>query len=136
MHGIELPLTGIDVVDDQHREMLAEIAKLQDANQIGRGGTHLEEVIIFLADYVQTHFAFEEFVMKGSRYPGLEAHRASHAAFVGRFGEIRRRFHEATMAGEDVTELSEQTAEWLRSWLTAHITSEDAAMAEYLREQP
>lgn len=129
-----LPQTGIEILDVQHAEMLAEITKLQEANQAGRGAEVLEEVFVFLADYTATHFAFEEFVMQGAYYPGLETHRQSHQAFTLRFGELSRRFQIAARGGEDVAHLSVLTAEWLRAWLVGHIKGEDTAMAQFLRK--
>lgn len=129
-----LPLTGIEVIDDQHGAMLAEILKLRQANQQGRGSALLEDIVIFLADYSQTHFAFEEFVMKGARYPGMDAHCESHRAFTRKFGDFRRRFEAATQAGEDVSQLSETMAAWLHGWLVGHITVEDSAVAEFLHQ--
>lgn len=129
-----LPTTGIEIIDLQHGEMLAAIARLEEANRLGRGAALLEEVFVFLADYAATHFAFEEFVMKGAHYPGLERHRESHQAFTRRFGELSYRFQAATLAGEDLAPLGMETAGWLRSWLIGHIQGEDTAMARFLRK--
>lgn len=128
-----LPVTGITVIDDQHGEILAAIATLEEAHRAGHGSSVLEELYIFLSDYTATHFAFEEFAMQGAGYPGLEAHRASHLAFTRTFEDFRRRYLAAERTDEEIDQLCKRTAEWLRGWLAAHVTGEDLAMAEYLR---
>jgi hemerythrin len=60
-------LVGVDEIDTQHRELLANINKL--ASMIANGDTSgIEGILAFLADYVHFHFGSEE---RNHARPGL-----------------------------------------------------------------
>lgn len=130
-----VPTTGIRVIDAQHTEILNEVTKLQEACQASHGGAILEELMVFLSDYTETHFAFEEFAMKGAHYPGFERHLEHHREFKRVFGDYWRRFHAMERTSDEAARLSEDLADWLRRWLEDHIAHDDTLMADFLQRE-
>lgn len=130
-----VPATGIRVIDAQHAEIMDEVAKLDSANAAGHGAALLDDLMVFLEDYTETHFAFEEFAMKGAHYPDFARHREHHQEFKRVFGDYRRRFHVMDRSSDEAARLSEDLASWLHHWLEAHISHDDTLMAEFLQRE-
>lgn len=105
--------TGIDVIDQQHRRIVAMI------NQLANGAPEAAgEVIADLLDYTQSHFAFEEELMAVAGYPLTDAHRRIHDMFARRV----LRYQERHRAGEDVVD---ELRDLLSTWLFNHIRNDD-----------
>ncbi len=115
--------TGVTEIDVQHQEIFCWLAELEGAATSDRmmfGGY----VFVRLKGYIRDHFSAEEALMRAAGYPHLEAHLAEHAAFRTRVNELQRK-----SAGHDVTL---ETVEFLRHWLTTHIAETDMAFVPYL----
>jgi hemerythrin len=95
----------------------------------GRGAAEVEATLGFLSGYVRTHFAEEERLLAGTGWPGLEAHRASHAAFAAELDGLR-----AGLAGDAAGReaAAEALHHRLRSWLVHHICTDDRSYAAWL----
>jgi hemerythrin len=113
--------TGIDVVDNQHRRIVAMINLLRSAKRRGGVGI-IGNVIDDLVDYTMSHFAFEEALMEDAGYPMARAHKRVHDLLVRHVSECHRRFKD----GEDVTS---ELDGLLSRWLFDHILHHDAAYA-------
>ncbi|GGJ92761.1 bacteriohemerythrin [Pseudomonas matsuisoli] len=114
--------TGIDVIDDQHRQIIAMINGLEDARR-GVSSTTVADIIEQLVDYTISHFAFEESLMEEAGYVFCRAHKRVHEVFIKRVESLRTRFRE----GENVTDELGQT---LGRWLVSHIRSDDRNYVE------
>jgi hemerythrin-like metal-binding protein len=119
--------TGITLIDDQHRELYANVARLHAVMKERRLG-ELPDILHFLQGYALEHFATEVAAMESARYPGLADHTAAHDAFVGEFLRHRDRLTAAPTAGH-VMDLSA----WLGLWLRDHVRRVDGEMARFLR---
>jgi hemerythrin len=118
--------TGIEVIDAQHRRIVAYINSLEDARLAGdrnRIGNVLEQLV----DYTQSHFGFEEALMEEAGYKFLRPHRKVHELFIRRISEFTVR----SAKGEDV---SEELQRVLSTWLLNHIASEDRDYAPAVRK--
>ncbi|RRN79123.1 bacteriohemerythrin [Pseudoxanthomonas sp. SGD-10] len=113
--------TGIDVIDQQHRRILAMINQLSERTPQRAG-----EVLADLVDYAQSHFAFEEELMEAAGYPLADAHRRVHELFARRVA----RYQERHQAGEDVIA---KLRDMLSVWLFNHIRNDDKAYAGQVR---
>ncbi len=115
---------GIPEIDEQHKQLLDCIERLESAGD----GRQRELAVYFvmeqLTDYVRIHFAVEEIVMRLFDYPGLEAHVAEHRAFAARLKEFE--------ASELVEDMHAQAGKFLREWLVQHIQGSDKRYAAYL----
>lgn len=116
---------GIEVIDHQHRRIVDYINDLEHAHQ-EHDRAEVQQVVEELVDYTQSHFGFEEEIMREAGYPFLTAHRRVHELFVRRVGEYQQRW----ALGEDVTE---ELQRMLRTWLLNHIRREDADYAAIVR---
>lgn len=124
--------TGLPVIDEQHRELFRRINTLLDACQHGRGKDEITRVIIFLEDYVVTHFSAEELQMLKSGYPTYASHKALHDEFRLNFAALRRLFEADGPAVHVIIKTNQVVVEWL----TAHIKRVDKAFGEYLQANP
>ena len=71
-----------------------------------------------LVDYTQSHFAFEESLMKEAGYKFLEMHKKVHELFIRRVSDFTLRFAK----GEDI---AGEVHVMLVRWLSNHIANED-----------
>jgi hemerythrin len=120
---------GIESIDNQHRELIARFDALLTACRDGNGGPELLRLIIFLDDYVVTHFRDEERLQRKVSYPEYEQHRQQHAGFVKRLHALKSQLSEDTPPA-----LSQilSTNNMLLDWLLKHISSEDQAMGRFI----
>lgn len=118
--------TGIDVIDQQHRQLVAYVNRLVDAR---KGGNRIlvGQVLNDVIDYTRTHFAFEEKLLQEAGYPYFDAHCSVHHRFVEKIETLQAQFQQS----EDVSETLERM---LSRWLMTHIRSDDAAYAERVKD--
>ncbi len=118
--------TGIDSIDEQHRQMLAQIEGLLVAIHDHHPGERLPGLLAFLADYVETHFSNEENQMRGSNYPGLEGHRAIHDHMRAQVEHLLEGYRQKPEV------MTEEVVDFLTDWLIGHINDHDLPMARHL----
>jgi hemerythrin len=122
--------TGIHDIDEQHRDLFANVAALRDSMRLGNASGALR-TMNFLERYTLDHFAAEERWMERANYPGLVAHRRAHQLLVASFLERKEAFARKGPSASLVIELSD----WLGAWLAEHVGGPDREMARYLREK-
>jgi hemerythrin-like metal-binding protein len=117
--------TGLDTVDDQHRELIAIINTLGSLHEQGAAAGELAHVLAELRDYTVYHFQHEADLMQS--LPVNPANRAAHLKAHQGFVDLIVRAGEmiATNPGDVVDHL----LAFLVKWLVHHITGVDARMA-------
>lgn len=118
--------TGIESIDDQHRQMLAQFESLLAAIHEDHAEDPIPGILVFLSHYVETHFSDEERQMQQSQYPGFQEHKAAHDEMRGRVDHLVRQYLESPAA------LTEDVIDFLTDWLIGHINGHDLRMARYL----
>ncbi|AEB59831.1 MULTISPECIES: bacteriohemerythrin [Ectopseudomonas] len=118
--------TGIRVIDDQHRRIVAMINQLDDAQRTG-SKAKVATVIDELIDYTVSHFAFEEAMLEEAGYVFTKAHKRVHALFIKRVEDYRQRF----TSGEDI---ADELKGLLGRWLFSHIRSDDRNYVEAVND--
>ncbi|AVO52090.1 bacteriohemerythrin [Ectopseudomonas mendocina] len=118
--------TGIRVIDDQHKRIVAMINQL-DAAQRAASQEQAGEVIDELIDYTVSHFAFEEAMIEEAGYIFTKAHKRVHALFIKRVEDYRERFNR----GEDI---ADELKGMLGRWLFSHIRSDDRNYVEAVNQ--
>jgi len=118
--------TGITVIDDQHKRIVAMINQL-DAAQRSASKVQAGAVIDELIDYTVSHFAFEEAMIEEAGYIFTKAHKRVHALFIKRVEDYRERFKR----GEDI---ADELKGMLGRWLFSHIRSDDRNYVEAVNE--
>lgn len=124
--------TGIEDIDLQHKELFSRIDSLMEACNRGQGKEEVLKTLLFLDDYIKSHFAAEENLQKRSDYPGYLVHRDLHHRFVRQVDELERQFkNEGATIG-----LVIQTNRTITEWLIQHISKVDKEFAAYVMGRP
>lgn len=125
--------TGFDVIDMQHRELVNKINKLIDVLEEGEDveGVTLDEIFLFLSEYVDVHFRTEEMYMDQTNYPDTAEHKRAHKWFEDKVRELHIRY---LREGKTETFL-EEVESFLIDWLKEHIMQTDKKLARYLLDQ-
>lgn len=121
-------LTGIGLVDDQHRHLVELINDLAsrafdpEASDPEAPGQARDALL----DYTRIHFADEEALMHGAGLDPrhIEAHRAQHRSFID---EIR------AIDPSQTADTLQPTLRYLMGWLAHHILGIDQAMARQIQ---
>ena len=121
-------LTGIDDIDDQHRELFRRFNNLLAACNQRRGREEVLRTLTFLDDYIRSHFRDEELMQQRSNFPDYPAHRAQHENFIATTEALTAQFRsEGASLG-----LLVKTNTTLMEWLVGHIRKMDRAFARHL----
>ena len=122
---------GDEEIDAQHRKLLAVINHLAAliAGDPSAGDMSPQSIFDELADYVTSHFAYEEQRMIDSGYPAKEVqmHRGEHRKILARLQGF-----EAHMESGDREVMKELLPFLYGDWLVDHICKIDAQYAPYL----
>ncbi len=120
--------TGVALIDSQHRELFRRFDQFQQACRQGQGRNRLAELLDFLNEYVNVHFADEEALMNSTGYPLAAEHAAAHASFRHKMAGLAT-FMEARGPSID---LLVDTNQKVMRWLVEHIRKSDRALAAHL----
>ena len=121
--------TGNDIIDEQHKELIGRIDKLlllcENEKPAKREAIQLLD---YLSDYTDYHFAEEEKLQEELGYPGLAEHKKKHEELRA----VVRELHEMLVELEGPTEeFVKQVYENVAEWLYYHIRGFDRSVAEY-----
>lgn len=120
---------GVEVIDNQHKELLQRFNDLLSACESGKGKEELERLMGFLDEYVCTHFRDEEALQRLRGYPAYEAHKVEHDSFTGRVKALKEEIKKEGVAIHNVMD----TNNLLLSWLINHISKVDTELGKFLR---
>ncbi|GAA0588350.1 bacteriohemerythrin [Caenispirillum bisanense] len=114
--------TGIGIIDADHKVLVSLLNQVFETVGDREEKATLGSVLNSLIEYTEYHFAREERLQAVAGYPGLEAHKARHAALTQQVQTIRTRFEQdpESVHGAEVLD-------FLRSWLVDHIKGHDMA---------
>ena len=118
---------GIDVIDNQHRQILDYINALEKIRATGAAREQIKDVFDDLIDYTQSHFSFEENLLAQVNYQFLPSHRSIHELFVKRLKDFRQRFDNGESVEDDLHRL-------LSKWLINHIQHDDQDYVDAVRD--
>jgi hemerythrin len=110
--------TGIDVIDEQHRQLVELINQLESVKDTQHADT-VHRVVEDCVQYTMSHFAFEEEIQQEAGYKYCRPHKKVHELFTRRVGEYRQRLD----SGENV---AVELHSMLANWLINHIKHDDA----------
>ena len=120
-------LVGVSEIDGQHRRLIEMVSAFYAALDGRRPAKQaLGELLKGLVEYTRYHFATEERLMALARFPDSQEHRAQHADFTRRVGDLMDRFSRGRLV------LSIEATTFLREWLTDHILVSDKALGLHL----
>ena len=124
-------ITGNDMIDSQHKELIDKINDLLIACEEDKGTDEVLKMLAYLKDYTNFHFSAEEKFQEEIDYPGLKEHQQKHAEFVATVDRL-----EETAKAGITPEFTELVQKEVIDWLYYHIQGFDRSVAEYrfLRE--
>ncbi|MEZ7196422.1 bacteriohemerythrin [Pseudodesulfovibrio karagichevae] len=120
--------TGIELIDEQHQELIGLINRLNSAMQQGKGKAVLGEILDELGHYAVFHFEQEETLFDKYGYPETDQHKAVHRKLLS----DTTAFIEQFKAGQ--TGMSRDLFFFLKDWLTNHIKGVDHRYVPFLKE--
>ena len=124
-------LLGLEEVDLQHKSIFEQFARFSEAIQEGSPEDILQEMVVFLSEYAQFHFATEEKIMAEYDYPKLEEQRREHADFSRTVKAFRSRVEQEGVSHDMAIDMNGK----LFRWVALHIRSHDREMVDYVRER-
>jgi methyl-accepting chemotaxis protein len=120
--------TGIELIDEQHQELIGLINRLNSAMQQGKGKAVLGEILDELGHYAVFHFGQEETLFDKYGYPETDQHKAVHRKLL----DDTTAFIEQFKAGQ--TGMSRDLFFFLKDWLTNHIKGVDHRYVPFLKK--
>lgn len=123
---------GVDLIDNEHKELFNKINHLVTAIKGATCKYTIDGTIKFLEDYAALHFTDEERCMEEAGYAELPAHRGHHAHFLKALAELRRQAALPRVPGASY-ELSVTTNQVVVDWIVDHIMKVDKRFGEYLQ---
>ena len=122
-------VTGSDIIDGQHKELIAKINKLVDCCEQGGGKIEAIKMLDYLSEYTDFHFGEEEELQAKVSYPGLAEHKVQHENFRKAVAEL----HEMLEEHEGPTDaFVEAVNKNVIDWLYKHIKGFDCSVATYI----
>ena len=122
-------LTGNELIDEQHKELINRINKLVGACENGVCQLEAIRMLDFLSDYTDFHFREEEKLQEEAGYPGLEEHKARHDEFRKSVEEL----HEMLAEEEGPSErFAKAVHDNVINWFYDHIKGYDSSVASFI----
>ncbi|NTW81189.1 MAG: hemerythrin family protein, partial [Geobacteraceae bacterium] len=116
-------------IDEQHQELFERFERLSKACQEGGGNEVVADLLCYLEEYVDHHFAVEERLMSQHKYQGLPEQRQLHQEFREKVVQLRDQF-ETEGASRSLAIVIDGS---LVRWLIQHIGNTDRKMIECLK---
>jgi hemerythrin-like metal-binding protein len=120
---------GISQIDQQHKELVKTVdgllSKTSCANE-----DELRHSLIFLSNYVDTHFRDEEAIQKRIGYPRFAEHHRIHEAFKKSVRQLIKQFKDEGASSALLSEVRSTAGDWL----ITHIKGEDMRIRDYIQK--
>ena len=122
-------VTGNEMIDGQHKELIDKIDKLLVCCEEGGGKVQAIKMLDYLAEYTEFHFGEEEKLQEEVGYPGLKEHKQKHEEFKNTLRTLEEFLEESEGPTEAFVEKVQET---VVTWLFNHIKGFDRSVAEYI----
>lgn len=124
--------SGVEEIDQQHRELLRWLENLMQVIRAGQGLYVLETALDYLSAYADLHFACEEKCMDFYACPAAAVNRAGHARFRANLAGLRERIYQAGNPAELLTHIERDLIQWLKR----HIQVVDSRLQASVKAAP
>ncbi len=119
---------NVSVIDEQHKQLIEIINKLNSAISDHAARPILDEVFDELTEYTKKHFSMEEAFLQQVDYPQTAAHKEEHDGFIYKLISFRNDFENGSQI------VSTKIVDFLYGWLVGHIQGSDKAYSALLNE--
>jgi len=123
---------GVDIFDDQHKNIIIYINDLYDAMKSREEGAVVGRILDNLIEYTMSHFLDEEIAMLRYGYPDFEAHKHSHDQFVCAVRSLYIRFHGSDSYSRVICA---EIITLLVDWLKNHIHGVDKEYSAFFADK-
>ena len=123
--------TGIDRIDEQHRELIARINYVTSMGAYSVAKEETQKTIDLLGEYIFKHFADEESLHLQYRYPKHESHRALHQTYIKEFRNLKGEFSTNGPSTKFTLILNNSIV----NWMVRHIKTVDQEFGKYYSGQ-
>ena len=123
--------TGIDKIDEQHRELIARINAVTAMGTYSVSKEETQKTIDLLGEYIVKHFSEEESLHQQSGYSKLKMHRELHQTYIKEFQMLKKEF----IANGPSTRFTLSLNNSIINWIVRHIKSADVEFGKYYRGQ-
>lgn len=126
---------GVELIDTQHQELFKRVSEfievVQDENNWEDKIDKVKETMVFMQEYVVTHFNSEEIYQEKIKYPDLESHKKIHSDFKKMVNDY------ATILERDgyPKKVVQELAGKLMAWLIMHVAQTDQKIGLYVKHQ-
>jgi len=122
-------VTGIELIDEQHKELLNLTNQLYKACLDGEGHVMFKEVMHRLVEYVKFHFSAELKLLEKIHYPGFLDHKKQHENLALNILDAVKSYDESKKLLPNVF------VRTLKDWVFTHIAVSDKLYAAYVADQ-
>lgn len=122
-------VTGNELIDGQHKELIDKINKLVICCEQGGGKVEAIKMLDYLADYTDFHFKAEEELQEKIEYPGIAEHKKKHDEFKKSVSELHDMLEEQEGPTDAFVEAVNKN---VIEWLYGHIKGFDCSVATYM----
>ena len=124
-------VTGNEMIDSQHKELISKINDLVKSCEASTGMVTAVNTLDYLSEYTDFHFSAEEKLQEEIGYPKLEEHKKQHE----HLRQVVKDLHEMLVDEEGPSPaFVEQVQKNVIEWLYSHIKGFDRAVAEYAKQ--
>ena len=124
-------VTGKEMIDEQHKELIGKIDKLVNCCEQGGGKLEAIKTQDYLSEYTDFHFGEEGKLQEQGAYPAMDEHKKQHAEFKKAVEEL----HEMLVEEEGPTDAFVAAVQKnVVDWLFNHIRNLDRALAAYVQK--
>jgi hemerythrin-like metal-binding protein len=128
----EYLMVGHSQIDTQHGVLFSLFDDIEHVTFDSAVLPDLDGIIIDLIKYIDTHFKFEEELMRSSDYPHCKRHRYEHKTMMAHVQGYLIRYKSDK---ESSREISIDIHDFIKSWITNHIAAEDKGLSHYLNNK-
>lgn len=119
---------GVKEIDDQHKELVANISKLADCINQAKMKEEGKVILDALLHYAQYHFDTEEKYFSEFNYEGSEKHINAHRAFKNKMLDLKTKFE------NNEIEITFELIDFLEDWLLDHLMDMDQGYVKCFSE--
>lgn len=117
--------TGIDSIDNQHKELFHQIDILVDPGKANR----VRDTLDFLEKYIARHFSDEQSMHASSKYPKASEHKGYHDKYIVVFRQLKEKYLKEGPTPANNIAVNKNVIGWLKD----HILVHDKEFAEYYK---